>query len=392
MEKKLNTVGLDQIKLYNIKCLNLPDLSKLTQMDNVAVTQKNLNGRAGNVIEINDAVLPGCGSERFGLLKITIPKNQNEIDGIDDLNEEAAPINDVLESIKVSITLTVKSAYGTNLNSHSHAEYVQRLPLIQKYIMNQYGIKIGFDDVNVGYMEINEDIELDQDFAQYRRILDFLIQNTKLLYGDIYRWANFNENPKKNGKNEIENGKENINTCGIRNSSWDIKLYNKREQMIRTGCGDPGKNLLRIEITLKTSKKISELFGKNFFDGMNDKIITDKFYQIIQKYFVKKFIKYEEDTSNYIKNTLLYYRDDVKTKKWIKKGIEHIRNDEQANTGIIVLDLCQITSIITDIGRTAWFKYGCIKNIYKDQGLIIDNVYMQNDLEATKDLISRFLK
>lgn len=146
--------------------------------------------------------------------------------------------------------------------------------------LQRYGIYLNTAFAKLSKSEINTTIKLNNEFKEYEHIL--------LLMKDLA--------PKTYKKRlivEDENG--HVGTIYLQNASKELKMYNKKIQLIAIKQLNENENLLRIEVTFKNGETLKNALKTNDLFKLKDIDINTYLKKTITKELLnpfKKFIKY----------------------------------------------------------------------------------------------------
>ena len=160
-----------------------------------------------------------------------------------------------------------------NLKPLLLSEYHKLVTSIEKYLIEEYGVHIDFENAKFEMLELNRTIELDRDFKEYKHLftLMFLLAPKTYKSKHIY----------------LDNKDNEIRGFVVNNKSVMFKLYNKTDQLLSLYKITTDKQYLRIEYVLQNSKKIESVFkGCSLFD-LSDEKIKSYLIETIKKDLIK---------------------------------------------------------------------------------------------------------
>ena len=297
---------IDKVVLYNFTIEDVYDLNSL-ELQGIASVEKqsSIYVETNTGEKYNHIHIPKCGlfddfyygrspltTEFFGKLEISVNRDQFH-----------------------------------NLNCISANELMTRVNDIERYLADELGILVNFDNIKMKKMELNKTSELDGNYNDYSRILNTIIS---LL-------------PKRLSKKRAYFEDNITNTLYSGNASEMFKIYNKTAQLNKEYNTNLKKNYIRFEVTLNNeSGKIKKVFGSDILWNLTDEKINayfDKFvndniiapYHSHQKFMVKIVSKllveeYKKSSHKWIENVLLYISNyELENKLPLLFDIEDIR-------------------------------------------------------------------
>ncbi|MDN9859893.1 hypothetical protein KLM65_18345, partial [Clostridioides difficile] len=148
--------------------------------------------------------------------------------------------------------------------------------------LQQYGIYLNTAFAKLSKSEINTTITLNKKFEEYEHI--FLLMQD--LAPKVY---------KRRAIFKDENG--HVGTIYLQNNCKELKMYNKKIQLIAIKQINENENLLRIEVTFKNSETLKNALKSNDLFKLKDTDINTYLKKTITKELLnpfKKFIKYSD--------------------------------------------------------------------------------------------------
>ncbi|MFY0938069.1 hypothetical protein Q3309_18745 [Clostridioides difficile] len=177
--------------------------------------------------------------------------------------------------LQCEFDLFIKNIDGNNMLPKSVKQVKKHYKTVVEHIRDSYGIYLNPSVILVEQIEINSTFQLNQSYSYYNYLLELL-----------YKLA-----PKKYEKCI------NVTTFYLNNSSVSMKTYDKTNQLQNKNKDFDTVNLIRFEYTLKTRKKIKQVFDTYNLNEISDKQIESFFKENVMKDFLNLFEKHIK-TSN----------------------------------------------------------------------------------------------
>lgn len=260
--------------------------------------------------------------------------------------------NNVVTSIGLSVSAC------NNFRNLTAAQFQKRIDDVFKYVYEKYKVKIKYDFklLYISKIEINITFKLNGRYSEYRRALFVLIS--------CIPSKRFNSNScrGKNATNKItaiyssEKGGNYLETINIKNSSRELTIYNKSQQLRDTGKLNLTDDYMRIEYKLKRKDSyINTYLGETVAD-LTDENISRLFIEMFTEDIIKPTEEFKNKIKNNLKNIINGYivknNGKVPT-KWIDNLLESSCNYEIKNNISMIIDY---TDIIEVINNTKEFK------------------------------------
>ncbi|EGT5045138.1 hypothetical protein DAF96_18605 [Clostridioides difficile] len=164
---------------------------------------------------------------------------------------------------------------NNNMLPKKISEVKEHYKRVIKHLKEQYGIYLNPNVILLECIEINSTFQLEHEYSYYNYLLELLYKLAPRTFNKCI----------------------NVTTFYLNNNSVAIKTYNKSEQLKDKIENFDIVNLIRFEYTLKTRKKVNEVFGTYDLSKITDEQIQDFFKKSIQKDFLNLFEKHIK-TSN----------------------------------------------------------------------------------------------
>lgn len=262
---------------------------------------------------------------------------------------------------------------GINLENMSYVEYSMKIREVLQYIKSCYGIDLDGSGMKVASMEINTNILLNGSYQTYNRVLRLLLS--------------FHSNHLK--KISLHGGKgvqNDMGTFSRGNKSVSVIYYDKLREIQEqknteiTGC----RGILRIELRLKTKKKVAKAFGSNAWKDLDDGIIAKYYHQQIKDTLAGKFEGWKKEREKELEEMILSCRS-RNSRTWHCMLMEEIRNRSEKLMLPYILDIGQVKSAFRRLPDKHNNASRALKPFDRDN--IDGDVYKNRDMEKVQEIL-----
>lgn len=257
----IQQIGIDRSVVYNFVLLSIDTKKIEEQSKNNYV---NLIEDKTSPIELENGKRIGkllIKDKKIGQLYVSYEKNNIK---------NTRYINSSLELI-----------LSNNLQNLTAEEYKDRVVETFLYLENKYGIRADYYSLKIKKIEVNATFYLDEPYENYKQAILLMIQNVPpSTFGN-------NKAIKYATWYECTAQKDTLETAVVKNSSIELKMYNKGKQLKDSGAIAEEKlnrDIMRIEFVIKDRRYLQTHFGNNsVFNLTNEKI-----NKLFKTYFEKK--------------------------------------------------------------------------------------------------------
>lgn len=319
--KNETAVLIDKVCLYDFHVVEIADMDKLLRKGIVRVY-------AGV-----DTYLETMEGEKYNCIKI----------GSTQLFDSFRYCLTQYRTISAKMEITINDPMEGNLNCYTAGDYHDRIWGIHELLIEQYGIYVDFSDTKFDYIEINKTITLDGDYEGYIRSLrvmyDMLASALRLKYqlNGIYK------------KKDRRLG--NINIPGTFGGSSgtkgiEVAIYDKTTQMQKTKRINIEAPYLRLEIRLKSSRKIKDAFGTNVIWEITDTAINSYWHKLMEESIIQRYERYCYIRDKQIKSVLKsHYAKGSRT--WVRDSIIELSTREIYKNLPVMLDIVELLPLLS---------------------------------------------
>ncbi len=356
MSKKLiEKIGIDRSEIKGF-VIRLLDLTKLRKHKNVDLEERG---------EIEHTLEDG---NRFVKLRI----KDNVLFGTFFAGTRKRNGGYVLDTF---MDITIRDNETGNLNNVTLEEYINRIEDICQYLYEEYGVLVDGTNLRFKKLEINCTFGISDEFYKYHRALGLMMYNLPDTYEKI------TEVKKKNKKNiSVES-----ETFYRGNSCMQIKIYDKKRQLKDIGICVLDENIMRIEIVLKNSSKVKEVFGTILIREITDDMVTDYYIGQFRKLFQFRYEKWRRDNGKLLSQMIQSHKAES-WNNWQRDILNECRNLELQNRVPIILeikDLLKQIKILEKGGHYARVERAIMKKCEEN------DVFLQKDAKKIEEIIDR---
>ena len=268
--------------------------------------------------------------------------------------------------VNTSLELMVSDS-NNNLQNLSVTEYQTRIIEVFDLLEKKYGVSVDYSTISIKKLELNATFYLNEPYEKYRQPILLLIRGVP---------------PKKYGKNycnnsvkyatwheaNLQSGKDNLETVLVKNSSVELKIYNKGKHLKDIGeLEELDKDIMRVEYTIKDRRILESTFlnnkekesGANIIASLTD----EKVNKLFRKYFNRDIAApyYQWASRNHKQLVELTKKHREKYQKWTSTFFRECRQYEAVNGLPLLFDLENMLKVFKVLesksGRNAKKKY-----------------------------------
>lgn len=361
----IERVGIDKTVLTNIKLIDI-DLSKFKRM------QQESNGKKFAIIEFDDKSPIIIGHQHDGNDWMHIKRLQIKDKKVGQLNIEYRKTT-LDNQYHVITSMHVNASDSNNLQNLDAYGYKQRIKAVVKAYNDLYGIQIDADYAKIKRLELNATFKIQGDFREYIRPLNLLISNVPTSrYKD-----NYSNTVKYHTWQEIKDKNVEIETFLVKNTSTELKIYNKIKQL--KDCKyipqSVPEDIIRVEYTFKDVRVISRQLGD--INNISDIKLLAVFWDNLNRDLIKP---YNAWCKHNLKDLKIVLKKHLSANKndWCSQFYRECRQFEAVNNRPLLLDIGDCQQVL---------KILKISNPARSYNRLINNADFEQDLIGQKDKI-----
>lgn len=351
LPKMVEQIGVDRTVLYEFTVRGI-DADKLQQV--IAGFGLNDNGRYVSVAyDKRSPVVLADGKNLSHLIvrdkafgQLTVSFEQNNLNG--------------RQYINAKLELMV-SEDGNNIQNLTADQYKVRVADVIQMLRIVYGIDVDDSTISIKKIELNATFFLEEPYAAYQRAILLLIRNVP-----VKRYGSHRNNNAVKFATWYEATKEttNLETILVKNSSIELKIYNKGKHLKDLGLIDStDKDIMRVEYTIKDNRILKNAFGDALVESLDDA----KIKALFKKYFNRDVVApyYEWAARNHEELVELVKKHRAANDKWTGYFFREVRQLEAVRGLPVLLDLEDLRKVFRQLepksGRNAGRKFRNLK-------------------------------
>ena len=344
-------IGIDRTVLYEFV---VRDIDTDTLQQTIAGFGLNADGRYVSVAyDKRSPVVLADGKHLSHLVvrdksfgQLTVSFEQNNLNG-------RSYINAKLE--------LMVSEDGNNLQNLTADQYKMRVADVIQLLRVGYGIDVDDSTISIKKIELNATFFLEEPYAEYQRAILLLIRNVP-----VKRYGGHGNNNAVKFATWYEATKEttNLETILVKNSSVELKIYNKGKHLKDLGLiGMTDRDIMRVEYTIKDNRILKNAFGDAFVDSLNDA----KIKALFKKYFNRDVVEpYNQWAArNYEELVELVRKHRAANDRWTSFFFREVRQLEAVRGLPVLFDLEDLRKVFRQLesksGRNAAKKFRNMK-------------------------------
>lgn len=355
-DKPMIYKGIDKTKIKGFT-VELIDVEKLTANDNVifqekypGVAMEDTEGenRSINYLKIKDGYI-------FNTLSI------------------GSKLNKGVQNNYSHIDIHISELTDDNLKPLKVSEYINLLERLKGYLQSRYGLYVNFEKVKFEELEINTTALMDRKFIEY----EYLLEQMVYLVPKVYEISPYIGKDRTLKQYEFFNG------------STGAKIYDKTRQLQEKFKITYDKQYMRIEYTLKGSKKVKASLGNEYVYKMTDQAITEYLKKQVNKDLIKPIEKHIKECN---KQLLQMAKETKETdsRKWAivltGKALSE-RLDKRNGKLPLIIDLEQLKNVIKKVSTN---KSNCNKTLARLQIEFNRYPFIENNIEKLQEIKEKF--
>lgn len=207
-------------------------------------------------------------------------------------------------------SMDISSGDGfSNLNCDTIPQKIAKLEEAKEILSKYFGIEISLSDIKYSSIEINTTFILSKELSEYTKIVNQITYNFPR-YLRLRYLQTFSKDGKKRKIIDYNRKYETFTTTSGE-KGIDIKIYDKRKELLNSRKLDEDdlNNYTRFEITLKSPKKIKDIFNTNYVYSITQEMIQEYFNDFIRKNIIDANVQFRKELNKYLQATINKYRD-----------------------------------------------------------------------------------
>lgn len=262
------------------------------------------------------------------------------------------------EYVNSSLELMV-SGGNNNLQNLNTMEYQARIIDVFQVLAEEYGVIADYSTIKIKKLELNATFYLKEAYEKYKQPILLLMRNVPpKRYGNnkgnnAVKYATWHEA-------NIGTSEDKLETALVKNSSIELKIYNKGKHLKDIGELDKlDKDIMRVEYTIKDKRILENAFGDNLVVSLTDEKINGLFKKYFNRDVVTRY--YQWAAENHRQLVELTKKHKELYQKWTGSFFRECRQYEATNGLPILFDINDMEKVFRELepksGRNAGKKF-----------------------------------
>lgn len=286
-----------------------------------------------------------------------------------------------------SVSTSPKREDGTNVRCYTINEYTAHLTRLQGHLRDVYGIRADFSMTQFKELEINKTFRLEQDFRDYRRVIELIMHNLPASFKQDMTFSTRTKQDKNSGMMESQPGTYYART-GKNNKSDRyllFKIYDKTRSVENTITLTD--SYMRIELRLVGAEKIARDLGTNVFSEITDQIINEYFDKQMQKLIIQPIKKWKAQRDKMVV-ALMKEKQEQDIKHWQVNTLLTLSSMENEQYCPVLLDVSELMELVPQVvtGRKLRYK---AKTNFRTKARKNAECFCRNDDKKLAEILSK---
>lgn len=290
------------------------------------------------------------------------------------------------EYVNSSLELMV-SGGNNNLQNLNTMEYQARIIDVFQVLAEDYGVIADYSTIKIKKLELNATFYLKEAYEKYKQPILLLMRNVPpKRYGNnkgnnAVKYATWHEA-------NIGTSEDKLETALVKNSSIELKIYNKGKHLKDIGELDKlDKDIMRVEYTIKDKRILENAFGDNLVVSLTDEKINGLFKKYFNRDVVTRYYQWAAENHKQLVEMTKKHRELYQ--KWTGSFFRECRQYEATNGLPILFDINDMEKVFRKLepksGRNASKKF----NKFKKQAIYETDLVGNTD--RVKEIISKIM-
>lgn len=290
------------------------------------------------------------------------------------------------EYVNSSLELMV-SGGNNNLQNLNTMEYQARIIDVFQVLAEDYGVIADYSTIKIKKLELNATFYLKEAYEKYKQPILLLMRNVPpKRYGNnkgnnAVKYATWHEA-------NIVTSEDKLETALVKNSSIELKIYNKGKHLKDIGELDKlDKDIMRVEYTIKDKRILENAFGDNLVVSLTDEKINGLFKKYFNRDVVTRYYQWAAENHKQLVEMTKKHRELYQ--KWTGSFFRECRQYEATNGLPILFDINDMEKVFRKLepksGRNASKKF----NKFKKQAIYETDLVGNTD--RVKEIISKIM-
>lgn len=262
------------------------------------------------------------------------------------------------EHVNSSLELMV-SGGNNNLQNLNTMEYQARIIDVFQVLAEDYGVIADYSTIKIKKLELNATFYLKEAYEKYKQPILLLMRNVPpKRYGNnkgnnAVKYATWHEA-------NIGTSEDKLETALVKNSSIELKIYNKGKHLKDIGELDKlDKDIMRVEYTIKDKRILENAFGDNLVVSLTDEKINGLFKKYFNRDVVTRYYQWAAENHRQLVDLTKKHKELYQ--KWTGSFFRECRQYEATNGLPILFDINDMEKVFRELepksGRNAGKKF-----------------------------------
>lgn len=262
------------------------------------------------------------------------------------------------EYVNSSLELMV-SGGNNNLQNLNTMEYQARIIDVFQVLAEDYGVIADYSTIKIKKLELNATFYLKEAYEKYKQPILLLMRNVPpKRYGNnkgnnAVKYATWHEA-------NIGTSEDKLETALVKNSSIELKIYNKGKHLKDIGELDKlDKDIMRVEYTIKDKRILENAFGDNLVVSLTDEKINGLFKKYFNRDVVTRYYQWAAENHRQLVDLTKKHKELYQ--KWTGSFFRECRQYEATNGLPILFDINDMEKVFRELepksGRNAGKKF-----------------------------------
>lgn len=290
------------------------------------------------------------------------------------------------EYVNSSLELMV-SGGNNNLQNLNTMEYQARIIDVFQVLAEEYGVIADYSTIKIKKLELNATFYLKEAYEKYKQPILLLMRNVPpKRYGNnkgnnAVKYATWHEA-------NIGTSEDKLETALVKNSSIELKIYNKGKHLKDIGELDKlDKDIMRVEYTIKDKRILENAFGDNLVVSLTDEKINGLFKKYFNRDVVTRYYQWAAENHRQLVDLTKKHKELYQ--KWTGSFFRECRQYEATNGLPILFDINDMEKVFRELepksGRNAGKKF----KKFKKQAIYETDLVGNTD--RVKEIISKIM-
>ena len=286
-----------------------------------------------------------------------------------------------------NLSTSPKRSDGTNVRCYTVDEYTAHLTRLQRHLSETYGIRVDFSKAQFKELEINKTFRLEQDFREYRRVIELIMHNLPASFKQDMTFCTRTKQDKNSCMMESQPGTYYARTGKSSKSDRYLlfKIYDKTRSVENTITLTD--SYMRIELRLVGAEKIARDLGTNVFSEITDEIVNEYFTKQMQKLIILPMKKWKAKRDKMVVS-LMKEKQEQDIKHWQVNTLLTLSSLENEQYCPVLLDVSELMELVPQVVTERKLRYK-VKTNFRTKARENADCFCRNDDKKLEEILSK---